>query len=275
MSVLWGGCPIDAPCLVDIFEWKKSIYMTWEMILMIRTRLLLLSLVAALSAVALLASSAAAKISFEWKVNGKALAASEQRTFTASAESTLDVKGTVAGAKTLLLSNTFKVVSGAKIFGGKPGTNEETVEFTNVTIDQPANCELESLFGGGVTAVGTVKTQLLKTEIVEGQASREPLILFTPKAAGAPFAELRFLGANCLLKNQEANFTGSFLADPLPHLTEVLTGLLDLEPSQGNEFLLSTGGAVETAGVKFAGNSAAFGGTMLMTLISDEKFGAF
>ncbi len=241
---------------------------------MFRARLLVLGLVAALSAVALLASSASAKISFEWKVNGKALVAGEQRTFTASAESAFDLKGTVAGAKALLLSNTFKVVPGAKIFGGKPGTNEETVEFTNVTVDQPANCEVESLFGGGVTAVGTVKTQPLKTEIVEGQTSQEPLILFIPKT-GTTFAELRFLGANCLIKNTEANVTGSILGDPLPHLTEALTGLLDFEPSTGNEFLLSSGGAAEKAELKFAGNVANLGGTALVTLISDERYGAF
>ncbi len=246
----------------------------WEMILMIRARLLsllLLSLVAALSAVASLASSAPAKISFEWKVNGKALAAGEQRTFTASAESTFDLKFTVASSKILLLSNKFKVEPGAKIFGGKPGTNEETVVFENVTVDQPANCEVESLPN---PVVGTVRTTVLKTEIVEGQTSHEPLILFTPKT-GTTFTELRFLGTNCLLKNQEPNFTGSFLADPLPHLTEVLTGLLDLEPSQGNEFLLSSGGAAEKAEVNVAGNPEKFGGTMLMTLISDEKFGVF
>ncbi len=241
---------------------------------MFRARSLVLGLVAALSAVALLASSASAKISFEWKVNGKALAAGEQRTFTASAESTFDLKGTVAGSKTLLLSNTFKVAPGAKIFGGKPGTNEEIVEFTNVTVDQPANCEVESLFEGKVTPVGTVKTQALKTEIVEGQTSQQPLILFTPKT-GTAFAELRFLGANCIVKNQEPTVTGSILGDPLPHLTEVLTGLLDFEPSTGNEFLLSSGGAAETAGLKFAGNAATLGGTALVTLISDERYGAF
>ncbi len=239
--------------------------------MMIRTRLLLSSVIAALSAVAVLASSASAKISFEWRVNGKALAAGEQRTFTASAESTFDLKFTVAGSKTLLLSNKFKVVPGAKIFGGKPGTNEETVEFTNVTVAQPANCEVESLPN---PVVGTVVTKLLKTEIVEGQTSQEPLILFTPKT-GSTFAEVRFLGANCIFKNQEANFAGSFLADPLPHLSEVLTGLLDFEPSTGNEFLLSAGGAAEKAELQVAGNAASLGGTVLMTLLSDEKFGAF
>jgi hypothetical protein len=238
---------------------------------MFRAKILLLSLVAALSVVALLASSASAKIAFEWKVGGKALAASESRTFTASAESTFDLKGTAAGSAVLLLSNKFKVEPGARIIGGKPGTNEEQVVFENVTVAKPANCEVESLPN---PTVGTVRTQPLKTEIVEGQTSKEPLILFSPKT-GTIFVELRFLGANCIVQNVEANVTGSILADPLPRLTEVLTGLLNFEPSQGNVFLLSTGGAAETAGLVFAGSAATLGGNALVTLINDEKFGAF
>jgi hypothetical protein len=239
--------------------------------LMFRTRLLLLSLVAALSAVALLASSASAKIAFEWKVNGKALATGENRTFTASAESNFDLHGKVAGFETLLLATKLKVEPGAKLFGGKPGTNEETVVFEGVTVDDFTGCEVESLPN---PVPGTVRTLALKTEIVEGQTSHEPLILFTPKA-GTVFTELRFLGSACTVKNQEASVTGSVLADPLPRLTEVLTGLLNFEPSQGNVFLLSTGGAADTAGLIFAGNTATLGGNALVTLVSDEKFGAF
>jgi hypothetical protein len=239
--------------------------------LMFRVKLLLLSLVAALSVVALLASSASAKIAFQWKVGGKVLAAGESRTFTASAESTFDLKGSVAGAALLLLSSKFKVEPGARIIGGTPGTNEETVVFENVTVDKPANCEVESLPN---PVVGTVRTQALKTEIVEGQTSKEPLILFRP-VTGTTFVELRFLGANCVAKNVEGAVAGSILADPLPRLTEVLTGLLNFEPSQGNVFLLSTGGAAETAGLSFAGNAATLGGNALVTLINDEKFGAF
>jgi hypothetical protein len=237
---------------------------------MFRARLLLSSM-AALSAVALLASSASAKIAFEWKVGGKALAAGEQRTFTVSAESTFDIKASVAGTASLLLSPKFKFEPGARIIGGKPGTGEQTIVFENVTVDKPANCEIESLPN---PVVGTARSVPLKTEIVEGQTSHEPLILITPKT-GTTFTELRFLGANCLLKNEEADVTGSIIGDPLPHLTEVLTGLIDFEPSQGNVFLLSTGGAAETAGLAFAGNAATIGGTELATLINDEKFGIF
>jgi hypothetical protein len=216
-------------------------------------------------------SVASAKIAFEWKVGGKALATGEQRTFTVSAESTFDIKASVAGATSLLLSNKFKFESGALIKGGKPGTGEQTIVFENVTVDSPANCEVETLPN---PVPGVARSVPLKTEIVEGQTSHEPLILITPKT-GTVFTELRFLGANCILKNTEADVTGSIIGDPLPHLTEVLTGLIDFEPSQGNEFLLSTGGAVETAGLRFAGNSATIGGDELATLISDEKFGIF
>ncbi len=237
---------------------------------MIRARLLLLSLVAALSAVALLASSAAAKISFEWKVNGKALAAGEQRTFTARRDGVADMRASLSGATILLLSNQGKVSAGAKIFGGKPGTGEEILELENVTVDRPANCEVESLPN---PVVGLIRTTLLKTEIVEGQTSQEPMILVSPKA-GTVFAEVRFLGANCLIKNQEANVTGTYLGLPLPQLTEVLTGIGDEEAPE-RDFLLSTGGAVKTAGLGFAGSSATITGLVLVSLVSDEKAGVF
>jgi hypothetical protein len=241
-------------------------------VLMFRAKLLLLSLVVALSVVALLASSASAKIAFQWKVGGKVLAAGEQRTFTASAESTFDLKGSVAGVGVLLLAAKLKVEPGARIIGGTPGTNEETVVFEGVTADKPAGCEVESLPN---PTVGVVRLVPLKTQIVEGQTSHEPLILFEPKE-GTVFTTLRLLGAGCgALQNQEANFTGGILADPLPRLTEVLTQLLNFEPSQGNNFLLSTGGALDTTGVVFAGNAATLGGDTLVTLINDEKFGAF
>ncbi len=238
---------------------------------MFRVSLLFLSLVAALLIVALSASSASAKIAFEWKVKGAALASGQSREFTASAESTFDLKMTFGGAGLLLLSSKFKVAAGAKIFGGKPGTNEEAVEFTGVTVSKPANCEVESLPN---PIVGTIRTTLLKGEIVEGQKSREPLILFTPKT-GTIFAELRYVGASCPIINQEENFTGSILATPLPELKEVLSGLFDFEPSQGNTFLLSAGGAVETSGLSVAGNPGTLGGNALMTLVSDEVYGAF
>jgi hypothetical protein len=241
--------------------------------LMFRFKMLLLGLVAALSAVALLASTASAKIAFLWKVKGAPLAAGESRTFTASAESTFDLKGSAAGVGVLLLATKLKVEPGARIIGGTPGTNEEIVVFEGVTADKPGpGCEVESLPN---PTVGTVRTVALKTEIVEGQTSHEPLILFKP-AAGTIFTTLRLLGAGCgALQNQEATVNGNILATPLPTLTEVLTGLLNFEPSQGNNFLLSTGGALNTAGLAFAGNPATLGGNSLVTLINDEKFGAF
>jgi hypothetical protein len=237
---------------------------------MFRAKLLLLSLVASLSAVALLASSAAAKIAFEWKVSGKALAAGEERTFTSSAGTRFNLSGSVGGVNALILIGKLKVAPGAKIFGGKPGTNEETVEFENVTADKPSNCEVESLPN---PVSGKITTKLLKTEIVEGQTSREPLIFFNPKV-GAVFAELRFLGVSCILKNQEVNVNGNILAEPSPQLTEGLTKSLGFEAS-GKEFFLSAGGAAEKAGLTFGVEPARLTGTALVTLVSDEVFGAF
>jgi hypothetical protein len=240
------------------------------MILMFRVRFVLFFVVG-LSMFAVFVSSASAKIAFQWKVGGKVLAAGEQRTFTASAGSTLDLKMTVSGMSVLLLATKLKVEPGARIIGGTPGANEATLVFEGVTSDRPGGCEVESLPN---PVAGIVRTVPLKTEIVEGQTSHEPLELITPKT-GANFAELRFLGASCTVKNVEANFTGDSLADPLPQLTESLTGLVDFDSSQGNNYLLSTGGALETAGLVFAGNPAMVGGDELMTSVSDEKLGAF
>ncbi|HEY3960289.1 MAG TPA: hypothetical protein VGL68_07255 [Solirubrobacteraceae bacterium] len=226
--------------------------------------------VAVFSGLIVFVSTASAKIAFEWRVGGKALAAGEQQTFTASAESTFDLKTTVVGFVTLLLATKLKFEPGAKIIGGKPGTAEQTVVFEGVTVDKPTGCEIESLSN---PVVGTVRTQPLKTEIVEGEISHEPLILITPKT-GTIFSETRFLGASCALKGIVGTTTGNLLADPLPHLAEILAGLADFEASQGNEYLLATG-EVAKAGLVFAGNAATIGGKALLTLTSDEKFGLF
>jgi hypothetical protein len=173
-------------------------------------------------------------------------------------------------SRVLLLATKLKFEPGAKIIGGKPGTAEQTVVFESVTVDKPTGCEIESLSN----PVGTVRTQPLKTEIVEGQISHEPLILISPRT-GTVFSETQFLGASCALKGIEGTTTGSLLVDPLPHLSEILSGSADFEASQGNEFLLATGGAAEKAGLVFAGNPATIGGSALLTLTSDEKFGLF
>jgi len=247
---------------------------------MSRARLVLLSLVAALSAVGVMASSASAKISFEWLVGGKLLAAGETRGFVASADGKdIILTGTVGATKVELLSTELEVEKGAKIIGGKPGTNEEIVIFKGVKVVKPLNegkevCEVET----PKQATGTVKTVLLKTEIVENQENGEPLILFVPKE-GKIFTEITFLqkvGAEkCVPAGTTAQVTGSVLALPLPELGDVLTGDLDFE-AKSKEFLLSPGGGtIEKAGLTFAGNAATFTALALILLETHELFGIF
>jgi hypothetical protein len=247
---------------------------------MSRVRLVLLSLMAVLSVGALLASSASAAINFEWKVGGSPLAAGAQRTFEVNNDGKVfDLKGSVGGALALLLSTKVKVTPGALIFGGKPGTNQEVVEFESVTVDNPTGCVAET---GEVTSpvVGNVTTHALKTEIVEGQSggrgNGEPLILFTPKE-GTTFTGILFLnkGAEkCNVAGALGKVTGSILGLPLPQKTEVVDGNLVFE-AVTKEYLVAAGGAIQKAGLTFAGSAATLSGLTLVILTSKEAFGAF
>lgn len=241
---------------------------------MFRTKLMLLSLVGVVSAFALLASSASASIKFEWKVGGKLLAAGETKAFTATSDGkTFTFNSELLGVKIKLLSPEIAVESGAVIKGGKPGTNAETVLFKNVTVAEPTGCVVES---PPTNTVGLVKTEPLKTEIVESDPGGEPLILFTPNS-GTTFVELRFLNkgtetcAGAALGAQK--ITGSILAEPLPALQELLTNDLDFEAKTKN-YILSTG-ALDTAGLKFGTAVATLAGLALVLLATHELFGAF
>jgi hypothetical protein len=243
---------------------------------MSKTKLGLLSLITVLSALALLAPSAGAIIKFQWKVGGKTLAeAAETREFLVTSDGrAFDLNGSAGGVGVLLLSNVIEVEKGAVIIGGKPGTNKETVIFRNVTVDKPTGCLVES----EGSPAGVVKTNPLKTEIVESEETHQPLILFKPENVGSPFVSLLILknGAEtCLLTGSLGNVTGNILAEPLPQLTEVLTQHLVFEPST-KEFLLNPGGGtINKAGLVFAGNPATLSGLVLVLLEKHELFGAF
>lgn len=235
-------------------------------------RLLLLSLVAALSVIALSASSASAKISYEWSVGGSLLKAGEQRTFSFNSDShTFAFHGTVAGLAVLLLSTKIGVEHGL-ILGGKPGTNEETLLLEGVTVDQPKGCSVESLPS---PVTGTVKTKLLKSEIVEGK-NGEVLILYTPKKEGEPIATLLFLkngSETCSAANFSAEVTGSILGLSLPQKAEVLRQVINF-PSKEDLFLAAAC-PPETGGLHFAGSAATLTGLTLFVLASDAVFGPF
>jgi hypothetical protein len=241
---------------------------------MSKTRLVLSSLATVL-AFAVTASSASAAIKFEWKVDGVLLGAGEDREFTMTSDGKpFDLNGTAFGTSFLLLAKEAEDELGARIIGGRPGKDEETIIFKNVTVDKPPKCVVES--EGSPT--GTIKTSLLKTEIVEKDVTpREPLILFTPKSAtSSVFLSLLFLDKGteiCQAAGSLVNVTGSLLAEPLPSLKETLTGDLDFEASNKN-FVLSSGG-LDSAGLEVRGEPWTLTGLALVILDTGEQYGAF
>lgn len=241
---------------------------------MSRVKLLSVSVMAALSVFALSAASASARISFEWFVGGTLLKTGEKQTFEANTDgNTFDFHSVLSGAELLLLSSKIKVENGL-LLGGKPGTSEETIVFEGVKSDKPKGCEVESLPN---PVAGTVRTTVLKDEIVEGQ-NGEPLILFTPKTPGEPFTTLLLLkkGAEaCTPANIPTKVTGSVLGLPLPQGTEVVRGNL-VFPAVIDLYLLVNGeSAPLLAGLKLGPEIAEFGGLTLVTLTSGDAYGVF
>jgi hypothetical protein len=243
---------------------------------MSRGRLISVAVVATLCGTACAAATASAKIKFQWKVNGAVLAAGQSKTFTSSADGkNINIKGIVGGANILLLSNKISLHQGI-ILGGTPGKSEEIVLFEKTTVDSPEKCTVET---GGITnpTSGVIETEPLVNEIVESQATGEPLILFRPKE-GAILAVVKFLNREteaCPIKGAEGHLEGNFLAVPEPQLVESLNGTLGFE-SGTTEFLLSPGGGtIDKSGLKFGANAATISGLTLNILSTDEKYGAF
>src|SRR5580700_8142675 len=136
---------------------------------MSKARLLFMGVVAALSVIALSASTASAKISFEWFVGGSLLKAGEQRTFHTNTDGkTFDLHATIPILGAALLLSSKLTTKGGLIFGGRPGTSEETLVFEGVITDSPSGCTAET---GGIPnpVPGVIETVPLTNEIVEGQ----------------------------------------------------------------------------------------------------------
>jgi hypothetical protein len=233
-----------------------------------RAKLLFLSMVAVLSAVTLSAPWASAHISFEWFVGGNLLAAGETRTFDLDTDGhTFDLHSSIAGSVILLLSNKINVEKGL-ILGGRPGTNEETLVFENVTSDSPANCTVESL---PKPESGKLRTKVLKSEIVEGEGG-EVLMVFAPKE-GTIFATLLFLGTTCPVANIPENLEGTIAGLPLPQKAEVLRQDIDFLPDEIST--LTASGATINTRLTLANETAVLGGLSLFLLTSDAVWGPF
>jgi hypothetical protein len=233
---------------------------------MFRARLWLLSLVAVMSAFAVLSSSASA-ISFQFDVNGAKLEAGKSKEFTLSANTPYDLSGIVAGVPALFLFHDLTAHPGALDIGGTPGTLQGTNLYDSVLIERPARCR---------PVRPNTATRPLKGEIVEGASAGvgngEVDILFTPET-GTTIATFELEGEECLLKGTTLSLTGSYLSLVLPQKTEVLKSTLDNE-AVTKEYKNSKG-EFKTVGLVLAGNAATLKGSTLMVLASDEKFGVF
>jgi hypothetical protein len=237
-----------------------------------RAKLLITSMVTALAAGAASASSASA-ISFEWHVNGSLLAAGLNRTFDIGTDGrNAIIKGSPSGVVSELLSSGVSVEDGAKIFGGSPGTGEETVVFSGVTVDKPKECAVVG---------GKVQTVPLTTEIVESSngttGTGEVYILFTPKTP-TTFAVFTFTNKSatetgCAANGLKAAVTGSVLGLVLPQRAEATLGALDFEPAS-KKYRNIKGENKETR-LEFGGAAATVSGLSLVLLTSKEQCGAF
>ena len=238
---------------------------------MSKARLMLLGVVGALSAVAVLAPTASAKISFEWFVEGHLLALAEQRTFSLNTDGhAFALGGKAAGVNVLFLSSKISTEN-AVLFGGRPGTGEATIIFESVKVDNPAGCAVESL---SEPVANTIKTKPLKIEIVEGQ-NGEVLLLLAP-VSHEFLAILLFLNKGtetCALAGQSPGIEGNILALPLPQKTEVLRQNI-VFPSAEQLFVLA-GGTSQLARFAFATEPATLTGLTLISLASDAVFGPF
>jgi hypothetical protein len=91
--------------------------------------------------------------------------------------------------------------------------------------------------------------------------------------AGTTFATFEFSGSSCIVKGAVASIAGSILSLVSPQKTEVLKNDLTLE-ANAKEYH-NQAGAFKTAGLTLAGEPATLSGLFLMSLTSDEVFGAF
>lgn len=231
---------------------------------MSRVKFVILTIVVALSAAALFASSAAAAISFEWKVNGKSLAEGESRAFDANSGSQASVLGgTVAGTHLLIL---FHLI----LYDG-------THIYPRFLIDLwLLELPLVHISNSSCAVGASTKSAALKGEIVEGAVggvgNGEVDVLFAP-TTGTTFATFEFSGASCALKGTVAALTGSVLSLVKPQKTEVVKNDLIFEANTKEYH--NRAGEFKTAGLVFAGGAATFSGLSLILLTSGEVFGAF
>jgi hypothetical protein len=240
----------------------------------------LLSTLIALMVGVTASAAAAAKIEYEWKVKGAALAPGATKNVAAKDKTTLHLVLPIGGSTVELTSSKLKATSGAKIVGGKPGTAEERLELEGVKVVHPLGCGVKEIERYGGKAAEKLTTFGLKTEVVEGAeggaGDGKADLLFTGEGKEAIWSIFEFTGATCKIANLTGEISGSLLSETLPQRIEATTEGLVFEPRTlgGNEYRELSGG-VHTAGLAYAGGTETVTGEAELELVSKELFGAF
>jgi hypothetical protein len=206
-----------------------------------------------------LSPAAASAVKFEWSVRGTPLAAGQKSTIVLKPRGTIILKGTAFSVFTELEASKFK--SEGNIQGGKPGTGEDVIEFTGITVKKPKSC-----------TVANLKTERLESTIVKSLS--EQIYILMGAVTGSTLAKLLYEGEQCMLKGDTVDFLGHVLVLPLPTPPEVELPWPVVE--SGVQSISSTG-TVATNNLQLEGSTiepASITGTLGALLEDDQVFSA-
>jgi hypothetical protein len=226
----------------------------------------LLALLAAFAASASMAPSAFAEGAFAWSVGGTSLGSGSTKEIAFKDAKTFKITGELSGGKVEITSSKVSAAKGAAIFGGSPGTSEETLTFEDVTVTKPEGCAV---------AGEKITTKLLKDEVV---GSGEPTgaegetidMIFSPKS-GTALAEFELENEKCAIKGKAA-LSGSVLAETTAQEHEVEHFKLIFEAP--NKTYKNAAEEGLTAGLKLGGVTATLTGEAELELPSKQQVGA-
>jgi hypothetical protein len=234
---------------------------------MIRTRLIGLTLLAALALGALLASAAQAEEAPYWTVKGTRLGAGGTHFIVEKESAAFVLSGGGVTITCTEMSASPGLILGSN--AGESGTNEETLAFKECKVegnDKTTECE---------KVTEPITTKNLKWELVLDKTKAKLLVLFQP-VSGSTMAEINF-PKGC--KIESSKVTGSILAEALNEKEEAITTsssktqykteFFKLPKTQPVDIWLIKGGTgkeVEAKELEFAGAAATQTGTASVSM---------
>jgi hypothetical protein len=135
------------------------------------------------------------------KANGAVLKAGETIGITAKAKT--GSTQVLSGGGHVVNCHAVAVLAGAKLEGGEPGTDSETLSYSNCELEgrKTSECEVMNVGGTG----GTIVTKALKSKLAFGSAAKATAeesanngtVTVFEAATGTVFVKLVFTGTNC------------------------------------------------------------------------------